>query len=381
MKDNFFSVNDVFLIVTALEAIALCIMLHVLPAARKQPRMLLSLFFLLEAGALTATLVIWNPYLQTLAISQYIFAPWLLSCCLLLQWPALFLYLRSLSVELDLLRWQNIVHFVPSIVVSIVIIVYHINVIDWLPWTPLPEGKKNAVAFVWAVFKCLPIIYVLACFYTEYRLRMQLKQMYSSITSNDLLWADVVLIGFFISWLWSIVGYFVNDYWSQDVNSIIGTLNNYFAVIVINVLFIFGINNTRQLLNVVAVEPVKGADVPNIDEKIAAIEGGIHEAKLYLESQINLERFAEHIGVKARDVSMILNSHYNSNFFEFINGFRVLEAKRLLLLPECQGDTILDIIYKSGFNSQSAFHRFFKRITGMTPSEYRKQAQATQADS
>jgi AraC-like DNA-binding protein len=39
-------------------------------------------------------------------------------------------------------------------------------------------------------------------------------------------------------------------------------------------------------------------------------------------------------------------------------------------------DTILDIVYKSGFNSQSAFHRFFKRLVGMTPSEYRKKTAA-----
>jgi AraC-like DNA-binding protein len=73
-------------------------------------------------------------------------------------------------------------------------------------------------------------------------------------------------------------------------------------------------------------------------------------------------------------VSAVLKLHYQSNFFEFINGFRVEEAKRLLALPEFKDETILEVIFKSGFNSPSAFHRFFKRMVGVTPTEYRKQA-------
>lgn len=112
-----------------------------------------------------------------------------------------------------------------------------------------------------------------------------------------------------------------------------------------------------------------------MDEKLQAVENGIRQQRLHLESQINLERFAEQIGVKPRELSTIINDHYQQNFFEFINSQRVEEAKRLLASAECAGDTVLDILYKSGFNSQSAFHRFFKRMVGMTPSEYRKQAQ------
>ena len=61
------------------------------------------------------------------------------------------------------------------------------------------------------------------------------------------------------------------------------------------------------------------------------------------------------------------------NFFEFINRYRVEEAKRLLASVDFKDETILELIYKSGFNSPSAFHRFFKRIVGLTPTEYRKQ--------
>ncbi|RYZ93669.1 MAG: AraC family transcriptional regulator, partial [Moraxellaceae bacterium] len=90
----------------------------------------------------------------------------------------------------------------------------------------------------------------------------------------------------------------------------------------------------------------------------------------YLNSDINLNIFSEHINMKPREVSNIINSYYGVNFFEFINRFRIEEAKRLLMI-ENSGDSILDILYKSGFNSPSAFHRIFKRYEGITPSIYR----------
>jgi len=155
-------------------------------------------------------------------------------------------------------------------------------------------------------------------------------------------------------------------------------LSDYLTAILLNTLLFFGLMNTRQLLTITPeeVEEKPGEveeklverELPK--EKIAAIENGIHIKKLHLDSDINLKSFAEQIGLRSRDVSNIINSHYGSNFFEFINRFRIEEAKRLLKTEDSK-DVVLDIVYKSGFNSQSAFHRFFKRIEGITPSEYR----------
>lgn len=151
-----------------------------------------------------------------------------------------------------------------------------------------------------------------------------------------------------------------------------GIIDNYLTIILVNGLFVFGLINTRHLLNVQAIPVAKPVQPSKMDLKVAVIEKAIHEQKLFLESNINLERFAEQIGLKPRDVSAILKMHYQCNFFEFINRYRVEEAKRLLISPELKDETILEIIYQSGFNSPSAFHRFFKRMVGITPTEFRQ---------
>lgn len=380
MKNLLLNLHEVVIVLTILETLILCIALGVLPGGRKQPRRLLQAFFLLVVGTLATTLIIWNASFQSMAIASYPWVPALLSACLLLQGPVLFFYLRSLSCEIDLHHWRHGVHLVPALLAVGVIFAYDLSIYDWLPWhwAALSGVDRAALAFVWFLVKCSPLVYVLACFYTEYRLRQQLKQMYSSIAERELQLADWVLGGFFIHWLWSFVAYFLGGYVSGETNDLLGILNNYLTVLLVNGLFLFGWRNTRELLQqelVVAVEPEKDRlqEMPQVDEKREAVERGIREQRLHLESQINLERFAEQIGIKPRELSTIINDHYQQNFFEFINSQRVEEAKRLLAAPECAGDTVLDILYKSGFNSQSAFHRFFKRMVGMTPSEYRKQ--------
>ena len=62
----------------------------------------------------------------------------------------------------------------------------------------------------------------------------------------------------------------------------------------------------------------------------------------------------------------------NQNFFDFINGYRIKEAKRLLVDPKGELLTILAIAEEVGFNSKSSFNTAFKKITGMTPTEYKK---------
>ena len=76
----------------------------------------------------------------------------------------------------------------------------------------------------------------------------------------------------------------------------------------------------------------------------------------------------------ARDLSQALNGVLGVSFSDFVNGYRVDEAKRLLRDPARQDDTILAVLYDAGFNSKSAFNRVFKLRTGETPSSYRRSA-------
>lgn len=381
MKSLLLNLHEVVIVLTILETLIIYIALGVVPGGRRQPRQLLQVFFLLVVGTLSTTLVIWNASFQAMVVVTYSWIPALLSACLLLQGPVLFFYLRSLAQQINLRQWRHTMHLIPPLVAVAVVFVYDLSIYDWLPWhwPELTVDDRAALAFVWALVKCSPLVYVIACVFAELRLRQQLRQMYSSLSERELRLAELVLGGFFIHWFWSFVAYFLGDYVGPETNDLLGTMNTYLTVLLVNVLLLFGWRNSREILPEMlqSSKPEKGRlqEMPQVNEKLQAVESGIRNLRLHLESQINLERFAEQVGIKPRELSTIINDHYQQNFFEFINSQRVEEAKRLLASAECMGDTVLDILYKSGFNSQSAFHRFFKRMVGMTPSEYRKQAQ------
>ena len=94
--------------------------------------------------------------------------------------------------------------------------------------------------------------------------------------------------------------------------------------------------------------------------------------KLFLNPRLNIERLAEHINVPYREVSALINQHFHTNFNEYINLYRINEAKRLLSDSQFLNVPINEIYAQAGFNSKSAFHRFFSRLVGISPTEFRK---------
>jgi AraC-like DNA-binding protein len=386
MKAIVFNYHDVVLALTFVEVLALCLALRLLPANRLQPRRLLIAFFLLIAGTLLTTVVTWNRAFQVMPIAHSTVIPILLSASLLLQGPVLYYHFRSLAETIEFRRWTVLLHLSPGILVILIIVGFDISIHDWVrydfsmhAWLPWNWRGSNAeaiaISFVRAIVTCAPLGYVLACLYSEVRLRRQLRQIYSSISAIELRAADVVLGGFLLHWLWAFVAYFLGDKIDIATHDLLGILNNYLTVFLVNGLFVFGLVNRRQLFHPDLIAPISKEErlpLPDQAANIAAIDNAIHGRRLYLENHINLERFAEQVGLRPRVMSNLIHSHYGLNFFEFINGLRVEEAKRLLLSKECADDTILDIAFKAGFNSQSAFHRFFKRLVGATPSEYRR---------
>lgn len=95
------------------------------------------------------------------------------------------------------------------------------------------------------------------------------------------------------------------------------------------------------------------------------------EKKPYLNDNLTLIELAEELRMHRNQLSILINSGFGENFYEFINRYRVEEAKLLLNNPTKEHYTILAIAFESGFNSKSTFYNIFKKNTGVTPVEYR----------
>ena len=94
--------------------------------------------------------------------------------------------------------------------------------------------------------------------------------------------------------------------------------------------------------------------------------------KMFLNSSITLGEIADKLSVVPRYLSQVINELKGQNFYDFVNSYRIEEAKKILSDPSHDDEKILAVLFESGFNSKSVFNTVFKKITGITPSEYRR---------
>ena len=94
--------------------------------------------------------------------------------------------------------------------------------------------------------------------------------------------------------------------------------------------------------------------------------------KPYLKEGFTIPELAVDTNTTLHNLSYILNTHLNKSFPDFINEFRVNEAIQLLKSVKFENHTIESIGYECGFGSKTSFNKAFKKVTNLTPSEYRK---------
>jgi AraC-like DNA-binding protein len=92
--------------------------------------------------------------------------------------------------------------------------------------------------------------------------------------------------------------------------------------------------------------------------------------KPYLNEKISLIEVSKILDIGSQQLSQVINEKTKFNFNEFINSYRIEEAKRILTSPSYAKLTIEAIAQKAGFNSKSAFYTAFKKHTGLTPKEF-----------
>ncbi len=109
------------------------------------------------------------------------------------------------------------------------------------------------------------------------------------------------------------------------------------------------------------------------EKLVRSLEDYMTEQKPYLDANLTLPDLAAKLQVPSHHLSRVINEKQGSNFYEYINRYRVEEVKTKLSDTSITNLSLLGIAYESGFNSKSAFNRVFKKMTGMTPSEFKKQ--------
>lgn len=92
--------------------------------------------------------------------------------------------------------------------------------------------------------------------------------------------------------------------------------------------------------------------------------------QIYLNPALKLDFLANKLSVPERIISSLLNQHIGKNFNDFVNEYRIQEAKKKLADASLSQFTIAAIAFDSGFNSLPTFQRCFKQFTGITPSQY-----------
>jgi AraC-like DNA-binding protein len=115
-----------------------------------------------------------------------------------------------------------------------------------------------------------------------------------------------------------------------------------------------------------------GMDARMMNDYEAALAAFMQKSKIYLDPDLSLEVLATRMKMSRHHLTQLLNEKLEKNFYSFINEYRIGEAIDRLNDPSSHVN-ILSLAFDCGFNSKSSFNNYFKKITGHTPTAYRKQ--------
>lgn len=288
--------------------------------------------------------------------------------------PLIYYFVSSIFSKDITLNKSSLIHLIPFILFCL----FSVFILN-RSFSFSTEGSGNLFPLFWEeyAFYCaaaylLLLVYIVASYKTMRENKTNLLNITSSIDGRSYSWLKALLLIYFFHWLFdSLAAFFGLS------GMISAKYNIYFMAISIGMLLLFSTLTVFRGLkgfNIISIDKEKYlSSTLSLSEKESVknkILSGFAEDKLHLNPDLTLDLLAENISVHSKSVSQVINEAFKCNFFDFVNGYRINEAKQIIL--KNGNKTILEILYASGFNSKSAFNRAFKKHTGYTPTEFRK---------
>lgn len=375
MKTPIFNIHDLILVLTSVVCLLLVVFYWVLARQKTISARFLSGFFLGVGISALCNLLLWsNSIFPQTEFSKKLLLIGLVGA-IIGKSVCLYFYVLSITKEQfkpDRYHTLHLIHL--AIIPAALFLGLDSDHLRFLPgiYTEYSVQLTNAL---WHYLKCLPMLYAFAAAWQIRRYKQQLKNFYSSLQLDGPWWLFILTMGFALNWAWSLIVHLLGQSINASISDNFGIVDNYLTFFLVNALFIYSLLYAHQLLHPVE-KPRERETVPQVtsDLDIQSIRDAMEKYQLYLKPNLTIEEFAKQVGIHYREISSIINKEFNTNFFEFVNEYRVKKAKSLLQDPASADKTILDILLESGFNSKSSFHRFFKRYAGMSAADFRKKS-------
>jgi len=377
-----FNMHDVMLLITIYLCVLFAIFLLTLKKGSKQSNLLLACFLLCHAAIPADNLIMFGEAFRAKAIEFspdifYVFgtAYWLESVFLLF-------YIKSLIYKNYTVKKLDYLYFLPFI--SYVIF-------EWFTWFSLTSEIKLEIlngyhleeqpgyTFMVHLFReSFRVFCTVLCLKELFHYQQQIKNEFADIEKIDLTWLKILVIGFLVINLQSVIvpiGVITIVEFQTFIDyTLLGLTANYTILLLISVMIFFSLSESTVFKGIDQNKSMSEDNKNPISPAlINTIVEYMNENKPYLNHLLTLDNLSNQLLLQPRLLSQIINRHFKQNFFEFINGYRVLECKLILEKPGNEKITMLQVMDESGFNSKATFNTFFKKLVGMTPTQYRKE--------
>ena len=395
---NFDNLNIILFILPIYQMMYYAVQLITLRKGSDQSRRPLGFLMLLMVVYLVINATIYLGYYKLFKYSYIAQLPILLAII-----PTYYLYLRAiLNSSGRMFSKPPVVYYLPSIFILLLNFVAIANMSpdqnDFFLSSGglLSSNSDNAINFAVLIFLLGNAVFIAAqviitpflYFRTMNKLRNTRKNNTTYLPHFQLLWSHIILISV-ISFV--ILCSFMNLI-TPAYNHFLSSLINIGLLISGGLAGYFGLKQDKLYIEVAGVttEEFKINNVDNAtnksndeynetiisDEEVKDITSQLQHHlvndKPYKNKEIRVIDLARKIGTSKQKLTYVIKNVMETNFYGIMNKYRVLEAKELLKQPKNKNYNIDVISEMAGFQSKSSFNACFKKVTGQTPSEFRK---------
>ncbi len=354
----------IFCIVSILQALLISVFLISNKKGIKVSNRILSAWLFIFAVILTCNFMfsygIWkyfNDYHKIIVLVSYL--SFLLA-------PLFYFYILSLLFKDAVFRKHIIIHILPYSLITLYTIYKFISIPRFVIWGTFIDFLNNSV------FLLQNLLYLILAMILLKRHGLTARTFFQNINKYQIAWMKFLIGGYIVLWAAKFQSFFFG-FFSDDGTWCAYTASTYFMALFIffNTIVFFALKKpeiftrNRKYENSVLSDDIK----IQYKERLVIL---METTKPYLNMTLSLNDLAQELSISPKHLSQVINESFQKNFFDFINFYRVNESKRFLQDSGYNKYTVLGIAYESGFNTKATFNSAFKKVTGITPKEYRR---------